>query len=124
MVVILSYSRSNGRTVASRDCGEVDLGVVDAVEDVGEDGGRESQADLDQLRVAVARSLDRGEILVADGAAGLRERADEVDQRVALGVAGGLALAGRPEHLRLHAVELGEMAVGGDAVVAAAGGAD
>jgi hypothetical protein len=69
MVVILSYSGSEGRTVASRECGEVDLGVVDAVEDIDEDGGRESQPDLDQLRVAVARGLDRGEILGADGAA-------------------------------------------------------
>src|SRR5258708_4309235 len=112
MVVILSYSRSNGRTVASRDCGKVDLGVVDAVEDVGEDGGRESQADLHQLRVAVAGSLDRGEILVTDGAAGLRELADEADQRIALGVAGGLTLADLPEHLGLHAGEPREVAVG------------
>ena len=80
--------------VASRDCGEVDLGVVDAVEDVGEDGGRERQADLHQLGVAVAGGLDRGEVLVADGAAGLRELADEADQRIALGIAGGLARRG------------------------------
>ena len=75
IVVILSYSRSDGRTVASRDCGEVDLGVVDAVEDVGEYGGPESQTDLDKLRVAVAGGLDRGEILVADGSAGVRDLA-------------------------------------------------
>jgi len=124
MVVILSYSRSNGRTVAPRDCGEVDLGVVDAVEDVGEDGGRESQADLDQLRVGVAGGLDRGEILVADRAARLRELADEADQRITLGVAGGLTLADLLEHLGLDAGELGEVVVGGDAIVAAAGGAD
>ena len=92
MVMILSYSRSEGRPLASRECGEVDLGVVDAVEDVGEDGGREGQADLHQLGVAVARGLERGEILVADGTAGLRELADEADQRIALGVAGGLIL--------------------------------
>src|SRR5882672_3167890 len=102
MVVILSYSRSNGRTVASRDRGEVDLGVVDAVEDVGEDGGRESQADLHQLGVAVARRLDRGEILVTDGAAGVRELADEADQRIAPGVAGGLPLADLLERFRLQ----------------------
>ena len=43
MVVILSYSRSGGAGSPHGDCGEVDLGVVDAVEDVGEDGGRERQ---------------------------------------------------------------------------------
>src|SRR5258708_33397592 len=116
MVVILSYSRSNGHTVASRDCGEVDLGVVDAVEDVGEDGRRESQADFDQLGVAVARGLDRGEILVADGAAGLREIADEADQRVALGIAAGLPLPDLLERVRLHAGEPGQMGAGGNAV--------
>src|SRR5258708_31537709 len=120
MVVILSYSRSNGRTVASRDCGEVDLGVVDAVEDVGEDGGRERQADLHQLGIAVASSLDRGEILVANCAAGLGELADEADQRVALGISGGLTLADLLEHLGFHPGEPGEMVVGADAVVAAA----
>src|ERR1700752_1973503 len=93
MVVILSYSRSDGRTVASRDRGEVDLGVVDAVEDVGEDGGRESQADLHQLGVAVAGGPDRGEIGVADRAAGCGELANEADQRIALDVAGRLAIA-------------------------------
>src|SRR5215831_17602277 len=92
MVVILLYSRPDGRW-ASRDRGEVDLGVVDAVEDVGEDGGREGQADLDQLGVAVAGSLDRGEIPVADGAARLSKIADEADQRIALGIAGRLAIA-------------------------------
>ena len=39
--------------VASRDCGEVDLGWVDAVGDAGEDGGRERQADLDENSIAV-----------------------------------------------------------------------
>src|ERR1700709_2927992 len=88
---------------ASRDGGKVDLGVVDAVEDVGEDGGRESQADLDQLGVAVARRPDRGEIRVADGAAGLRELADEASQRVALVVAAGLTVADLLQRLRLPA---------------------
>src|SRR5882672_3550042 len=111
MVVILSYSRSNGRTVASRDRGKVDLGVVDAVEDVGEDGGRESQADLHQLGVAVAHRLDRGEILIADGAAGLRELADEADQRIALGVTGGLAITDLLQHLGLQPGEPGKMIV-------------
>src|SRR6202020_608211 len=100
----------------SRDCGEVDLRVVDAVEDVGEDGGREGQADLHQLSVAVARGLDRGEILVADGTAGQRELADKSDQRVTLGKAGGPALPDLLERFRRHAGELGEIVVGGDAV--------
>src|SRR5258708_36903899 len=91
MVVFLSCTMGRVRST-SRDGGEIDLGVVDAVEDVGEDGSRESQADLHQLGVAVARRLDRGKILVTDGAAGLRELADEADQRIALGVAGGLTL--------------------------------
>jgi hypothetical protein len=85
MVVILSC-RSDA-AIASRDRGEVDLGVVDAVEHVGEDGGRERQADLDELRVAVAGGLDRGEFLAADGAAGLGELADKADQRIALLIA-------------------------------------
>src|SRR5215831_14887994 len=123
MVVILLYSRPDGRW-ASRDRGEVDLGVVDAVEDVGEDGGREGQADLDQLGVAVAGSLDRGEILVADSAAGLRELADEANQCIALGIASGLALSDLLERLRLHAGELSQIIVRDDAVVAAASGAD
>src|ERR1700747_841412 len=113
MVVILSYSRSDGRTVASRDCGEVDLGVVDAVEDVGEDGGRERQADVDQLGVAVAGGLDRGEILVADGAARLCKLADEADQRIALGVARGVAVANALELVGLQSRKLAELAVRG-----------
>src|ERR1700752_117328 len=93
MVVILSCLRSDDRAVASRDGGEVDLGVVDAIEDVGESVGRESQADLDELAVAVTGGLDRCELLVADGAAGFREVAVETGQRIALGIACGLAIA-------------------------------
>ena len=52
------------------------------------------------------------------------ELADEADQRVALGVARGLTVADLLEHLRLHSGELGEIIVGGDAIIAAAGGAD
>src|ERR1700753_767906 len=97
--------------VASRDRREIDLGVVDAVEDVGEDRGRKGQADIDELRVAEAGSPDRGAILVADGAAGLGELADEADQRVALGIAGGLPLADLLKCLGLQAGEPGEVVV-------------
>src|SRR6267142_1954171 len=81
------------RAVASCDCGEVDVGVVNAVEDVGEDGRREGEADVDKLRVAVAGILDSGEICIAHSAAGRRELASEADQRIALDVAGRLAIA-------------------------------
>jgi len=54
----------------------------------------------------------------------LRELADEADQRIALGVARGLALANLLERVRLHASELGEMIMSGDAVIAAGGAAD
>jgi hypothetical protein len=40
----------------SRDRREVDVGVVDPVEDVSEDGRREGEADLHQLRVGVGPS--------------------------------------------------------------------
>ena len=83
MVVILLFKIEQG-AAASRDCGEVDLGVVDAIEDIGEDVGREGETDLHQLGVAVSRGFDRGEILVADGAAGLRELTDEAGQHVAV----------------------------------------
>jgi hypothetical protein len=48
---------------------------------------------LDQLRVGVAGGLDRGEVGVADGAAGFGERADEADERIALGIAGQFTVA-------------------------------
>ena len=70
------------------------------------------------MRVAVAGRLDRGEILVADGAAGLRELADEADQRVALGIAAG-CVADLLQYVGLQPGELAEMAVRGDAVVTA-----
>jgi hypothetical protein len=76
-----------------RGCGEVDVGVVDAVEDVGEDGRGEGKTDVHQLRVAVSRGLDRSEVVIADGAACCRQLADEVDQCIALGIAGGLTIA-------------------------------
>src|SRR4029077_415155 len=113
-----------GRMVASRDCGEVDLGVVDAVEDVGEDRGRERQADVDQLGVAVAGGLDRGEILVADGAARLCKLADEADQRIALAIACGVAVANVLEFVGLRPCKLAEEAVRGHAVIAAGDTAD
>jgi hypothetical protein len=68
---------SFGRAPALRDCGEVDVSVVDAIEDVGEDGRRKGKTDVHQLRVAVAGGFDRGEIVIADSAARLRERADK-----------------------------------------------
>src|ERR1700752_671853 len=76
-----------------RDCGEVAFGVVDAVEDVGEDGGGKGEADVHQLRVAVAGGLDRLELGLADGAAGARQPAHKANQRIALGIAGGRAVA-------------------------------
>ena len=59
------------------DRGEVDVGVVDTIEDVGEDGRRKGKADLHQLCIAVASGFDRDEIVIADRSAALRERADE-----------------------------------------------
>jgi hypothetical protein len=53
----------------------------------------EGKTDVHQLRVGVSRGLDRCEIVIADGAACFRERADEADRRIALGIAGALALA-------------------------------
>jgi hypothetical protein len=79
---------------ALRDCGEVNLGVVDAVEDVGEDGRCERETDIHQLRVGVSRDLDRCELVIADRAACFGERASEADQRVAMDIARGLAIAG------------------------------
>src|SRR5271156_4333336 len=69
-----------------RDSRKVDVRVVDAVEDVGEDGQRDRQADVDQLRVGVAGGADRLELGLADRAAGPDQPADEMDQRIALGV--------------------------------------
>src|SRR5262249_19702739 len=94
--------------VALPDGREVDVGVVDAVEDVGEGRRRESETDLHQLRVAVPSGPDRREILVADGAARGREPADEADQRIALGIAGRLAVADVPELVGLQPRELAE----------------
>src|SRR5581483_723355 len=96
---------------ALRDGREVDRRVVDAVEDVGEGGGGKGEADVDELRVAVAGGADRGEILVADGAASFRELADERDQRIAPDIAGRLAVADVPELVGLEACELAEQAV-------------
>src|ERR1700757_3736349 len=110
MVVILSRLRSDDRTVASRDGREVHLGVVDAVEDVGEDGGRESQANLDELGVAVTGGLDSGELLVAEGAAAFRELADEAGQCIALGIAYRLAIADILQFVGLQSCELAEQA--------------
>src|SRR6185437_3762272 len=105
--------------VTSGDRGEVDGRVVDAIEDIGEGGGREREADVDELRVAVAGGLDRGERLRSYRAALLAEDADEADQRIALGVAGRLALADVLQFIGIEASKLAEQAVRGDAVVAA-----
>jgi hypothetical protein len=110
--------------IASRDCGEIDLGVVDAVEDVREDDGCEGQADLDQLRVAIARRLDRSEILVAYGATGFREVAYEAGQSIAFGIACGLAVANVLELVGLQSCELAEQAVRSLTVIAAGDAAD
>jgi hypothetical protein len=48
----------------SGDCGEVDVGVVDAIEDVGESVRRKGEADLHQLCIAVAGGFDRSEIVI------------------------------------------------------------
>ena len=80
--------------VALRDCGEVDLGVVDTIENVGEDDRCEGKTDVQQLRVGVSGDLNRCEIAIADGAAGFRECAEEADQRIAPGFARGLANRG------------------------------
>src|SRR5579864_1293181 len=105
--------------LASWDSGKVDVGVVDAVEDIGEDCGRESQADLDELSVAVAGGFDRCELLGADGAAGFRELADEAGQRIALTIARGLAVANVLQFVRLQSSVLAEQAVRSHAVIAA-----
>src|SRR6516162_4027710 len=102
-----------------RSCGEVEIGVVDAVEDVGEGDAGKSEADVDELRVAVAGGLDRGELGVTDGTARCRKRADEADERVALEVAGRLAGADVLDLVRLQTCELAEQAVRGLAIVAA-----
>jgi hypothetical protein len=53
------------------DMREIDVGVVDAVERVGEDGQGDGQRDLGQLLVGVAGSANGGELVLADRAAGL-----------------------------------------------------
>ena len=107
------YSSINPWTdaVALRDRGEVDLGVVDAVEDVGKGVRCEGKTDVHQLRVGVSRGLDRCEIVIADGAACCRQLADEVDQCIALGIAGGLTIADLLELIGLQPCELAEQAV-------------
>src|SRR6478736_5775283 len=112
---------SDVAAVALGDRREVDLGIVDAVEDVGEHGGGKGEANVDELRVAVAGGLNRDEILVADGAAGARKLVDESDQRIALGITGGPAIADLLHNLRRQPDELCEMAVGGDTIVTAGG---
>jgi hypothetical protein len=71
------------------------------------DGRCKGQGDLDELGVAVAGGLDRCEILVADGAAGLREFANEAGQGIALGIAGRLAIANVLELVGLQSCKLG-----------------
>ena len=78
----------------------IDIGVVDAIEHVGESDESDSKADLDELLVGVAGSLDRCKLLVADFATGLYQRADEAHQRIALRIACGPALADVADRIR------------------------
>src|SRR5215468_105428 len=102
-----------------RDGGEVDIGVVDAVEDVGEDGGGKGETDVHQLRFAVAGGLDRLEVGLVDGAAGARQPAHEANQRIALVIAGGRAVADVLQLVRLQPGHLAEQAMRGHAIVTA-----
>jgi hypothetical protein len=106
------------------DCREVNVGVIDAVEHVGKDGGRKGEADIHQLRVGVAGGLYRGEVFVADGAARLCKLADKADQGIALGIDGWVAIADVFEFVRLQSRELAEQAVRSHTVVAAGNTAD
>jgi hypothetical protein len=65
--------------------------------------------DLHQLSIALASGFDRDEIVIADRSAGLRERADETDQRVAPSIAGRLAIADLLEFVALEPRELAEL---------------
>jgi hypothetical protein len=61
-----------------------------------------------RLRVGISRGFDRCEILIADGATCFGKRADETDQRVALGIAGRLADTDLLELLGLQPREFAE----------------
>ena len=64
------------------------------------------------------------ELVIADRAACFGERASEADQRIAMDIARGLAIADLLELLRLQRCELAEQAVRGDAVFEAGDAAD
>src|SRR5579859_336507 len=97
--------RPAGWSVDRREVGD---GVVDAVEDVGEHDDRDREADLDELLVSVAGRPDRDELGLADRAAGAGEQLHEMDQRVALGIAGRLAGADRLQRILRKAGHLAE----------------
>src|SRR5258708_5423603 len=103
---------------------EVERGVVDAVEDVGEGDHGQGQGDIHQLRVGVAGVLDGRELLLVERAAGQDQNLNEAHQGVALGVARGLAGANPLHDVGLQARQLAKQAVGGLAIIAADGRAD
>ena len=63
---------------------KIDDGVVDTVEDVGEHGDSDREADFDELAIGIACRADRIEFALGDRAARGRQQLDETDQCVAL----------------------------------------
>src|SRR5262249_9604250 len=80
----------------SLDDREVDRGLGDGVDVVGERVQRDASDDLHDLRVVVAGGPDRGEVGLADLAAGGRDLLREAERRGGLGVArAALAVGGQ-----------------------------
>ena len=77
----------------------VDVGVIDAVEGVGEDGQRDCQRNFRQLRIAVTRLANRRNIGIGQGAAGLLQLQYKVHQGIALAVPRRSALTYLGQHV-------------------------
>src|SRR5260370_23504400 len=107
---------NNGRSGHGRI---VQFGVVDAIEDVGEGDHGDGEADVHQLLLGIARSLDSREILITDRPAGLYHLADQAHQRISLGIPRGLARTNLPYHGGREPCGLRKLGVRGRAVIAA-----
>ncbi|WP_224079011.1 hypothetical protein [Cupriavidus laharis] len=69
---------------------KIDVGSVDTVEGIGEDGERDGRRDLSQLSVGVAGRADGSELVLVDRATGGLQVRCEAHQGITLGITRGL----------------------------------